>query len=135
MRWKSVRKNSELGEIASVFEIEWQDEVPKSVTFQDPGSGQTVRVIAGQYSGISILVPEPPKTKEVWVVSAWLDEATKYYMEYDNQFDAQKRVDDLRANYSSLEKSGLKPLAGTAILDDDGKTISIQYHTDSPTAG
>lgn len=105
IKFETVKKFSELKLEGITIEVECRDGQPFSITFLD-GAGHLIRVARGDYSGMSIMLPEKPK-----MIKRWAVRGDVYGMKadevFESEYEAQKRCDFLN---SCCNVNTLKPV-------------------------
>jgi len=96
IRLVQIKQPSDLKFPGLDTQFEYYDGTLQSVSVTD-ATGNRVVFAAGQYSGMRVMVPAPPPTKEVAVVTGTVrDIGTKIEEQFPDSFTAERRAAELR---------------------------------------
>ena len=99
-KWTRTAKPGEIPELLGIeVQQEWHNGELTAMVLRQPATGVAVKIVAS-YQALSVLVPEPPKMKTVFVVTGsrtighTLIEIKKEFDEFQRS-EAQAMADDL----------------------------------------
>jgi hypothetical protein len=102
MNLKSVKKQDEVKLAGIVVEVEFKDSMPTGVVLRDVAGGALV-VRAGQYSGLDVMVPAPPKMVERFRIAGAV-KGIKFVELFESEYAASSRLVDLEVSGVQIEK-------------------------------